>query len=246
MSETAGDTIERGTGVALWRQIEEQLRVEIAAGALLPGTRLPTEHSLAARFCVNRHTVRRALAALVQRGLVRVEQGRGAFVQEDVIDYVLGKRTRFTENILRHRREPSGVLLEAHEIAASQVAGRALDLPPGAPLVALLMVREADGLPLSLARHCFPASRVAGIADAYRELGTVTQALARCGIADYTRQWTRLTARLPTAEEARRLRQPPTVPVLQSEAVNIDDRGRPIEYGVTAFAGSRVHILVEG
>src|SRR5580704_3210773 len=105
MPESFAETIERGAGVALWRQIEERLQAEIAGGAVMPGARLPTEHDLAARFQVNRHTVRRALAGLVQRGLVRVEQGRGAFVQEDVIDYALGKRTRFTENILRHRRE---------------------------------------------------------------------------------------------------------------------------------------------
>lgn len=239
------EIMERGAGVALWRQIEERLRTEIAGGALPSGARLPTEQMLAARFRVNRHTVRRALAGLVQRGLVRVEQGRGAFVQEDVIDYAIGKRTRFTENVLRHRREPSGSLLEVQEIAAPDPAARALDVPAGTPLVALLTLREADGLPISLARHFFPAARFTGIAEAYRELGTLTRALARFGVADYTRKWTRLTARLATAEEARHLRQPPTVPVLQSEAVNIDAAGRPIEYGVTAFAGNRVHIVVD-
>jgi GntR family phosphonate transport system transcriptional regulator len=246
MPESFAETIERGAGVALWRQIEERLQAEIAGGAVMPGARLPTEHDLAARFQVNRHTVRRALAGLVQRGLVRVEQGRGAFVQEDVIDYALGKRTRFTENILRHRREPRGTLLEARQVAAPEAAARALGLAPGAPLVMLVTLREADGLPVSLARHCFPAPRFAGLAEAYREFGTVTRALARYGIADYTRNWTRLTARQATAEEARLLRQPPSVPVLQSEAVNVDAEGRPIEYGVAAFAGNRVHIVVEG
>jgi len=243
--ESAELAIERGGGVSLWRQIEEQLHAEIAGGALPPGARLPTEQMLAERFHVNRHTVRRALAELVQRGLVRVEQGRGAFVQEDVIDYALGKRTRFTENILRRGREPGGALLEAREMPASEAAARALEIAAGTPVVSLLTLREADGLPLSLSRHCFPAERFAGIGEAYRELGSLTRALARFGVADYTRRWTRLTARLPSAEEARHLRQPPTVPVLESEAVNADARGRPIEYGVAAFAGNRVHIVVE-
>ena len=45
----------------LWRTIHDSLRGDIAAGRYRPGDKLPTEAALAARFCVNRHTVRRAL-----------------------------------------------------------------------------------------------------------------------------------------------------------------------------------------
>src|SRR3546814_2442917 len=62
------------------------------------------------RSAVNRHTLRRGVASLEQEGLLRVEQGRGTFVQERVVDYRLGKRTRFTENILKQSRIPSGEL----------------------------------------------------------------------------------------------------------------------------------------
>ena len=237
--------IERGGGVALWRQIEERLREEIDAGALKPGERLPTEQMLARRFGVNRHTVRRALGALVGDGLVRVEQGRGAFLQDEIIEYALGLRTRFSENVRRQERAPGGRLIDAIELAAEGAAARALSLPLGTPLLALVTLREADGLPVSYARHCVPLARFPRLAEAYREAGSLTAAFARCGVPDYTRKWTRLLARPPTAEEARQLRQPKTTPVLQSEAVNVDAAGRPIEYGLAAFAGGRVQILVE-
>lgn len=245
-TDDAGEpAIERGGGVALWRQIARSLGEEIRSGAVPPGSRLPTEQQLARRFGVNRHTVRRALGALVQQGMVRVEQGRGAFVQEEAIEYALGRRTRFGENVQRLQREPGGRLLGLAEIAAGEAAARALEVAAGTALLALETLREADGLPISIGRHLFPAQRFRGLGEAYVELGSFTRALARLGVADYTRKSTRLTARLPTAAEARHLRQPPTVPVLQSEAINIDAGGRPIEYGVAAFAGARVHILVE-
>lgn len=60
------DPARRGTGFAIWRQIAEQLRRDIIADNALPGTRLPTESALAARFGVNRHTVRAALSSLVE------------------------------------------------------------------------------------------------------------------------------------------------------------------------------------
>src|SRR5271156_5240021 len=87
----------RQSGLTLWRQISETLRQEIGGDGYPPGARLPTEAELSARFAVNRHTVRRALEELSRGGLIRVEQGRGSFVAEDVIDYTVAPRTRFSE-----------------------------------------------------------------------------------------------------------------------------------------------------
>src|SRR5881227_3477935 len=94
--------------VPLWRRISQTLLAEIGGEGLQPGAKLPTEAQLAARFDVNRHTVRRAIESLVRNGLVRVEQGRGSFVAEDVLGYEVSARTRFSEWIRRHNKEPSG------------------------------------------------------------------------------------------------------------------------------------------
>src|SRR6202044_970143 len=61
--------IVRGPGTTLYGQIEDWLAGEIAAGALVPGDRLPTEHDLAGWFGVSRMTLRHALAELARRGL---------------------------------------------------------------------------------------------------------------------------------------------------------------------------------
>ncbi len=232
-------------GVARWRRIERAIAGEIESGLLHSGDRMPTEQALAKRFGVHRHTVRRAMAALAQRGLIRIEQGRGTFVQEDVIDYALGRRTRFSENLLQQQREPSGRSLRALEVPASATVAAALQLVPGSPVALIETLGEADGTPISIGQHFFPLPRFAGIIDRYAETGSVTRALAALSVSDYVRRTTRLTARLPSQEEAAHLRQPPTRPILQSEAVNVDSDGRPVEYGVTKFAGERVQILVE-
>ena len=82
----------RPVGTALWLQIEATLSQEIL-GHQLTG-RLPNEQALAERFQVNRHTVRQAIQSLQHKGLVRIERGRGTFVQEDMIAYRLGKTSR--------------------------------------------------------------------------------------------------------------------------------------------------------
>jgi GntR family transcriptional regulator, transcriptional repressor for pyruvate dehydrogenase complex len=64
-------------------QIVAALHGEIASGALPPGTKLPTERELAARFGVNPGTIREALRALGAIGLVEVRHGSGAYVALD-------------------------------------------------------------------------------------------------------------------------------------------------------------------
>src|SRR5262249_57074067 len=66
-------------GVALWRWVADQLERAIADGRYPVDTRLPGEIDMAQRLGVNRHTVRRALAALAARRFVRAPRGRGTY-----------------------------------------------------------------------------------------------------------------------------------------------------------------------
>jgi GntR family phosphonate transport system transcriptional regulator len=63
----------RRPGTLIWREIEEALSSDIAAGIYPAGGRLPVETDLADRFGVNRHTVRQALAALQERGAISIK-----------------------------------------------------------------------------------------------------------------------------------------------------------------------------
>jgi DNA-binding FadR family transcriptional regulator len=65
------------SGYSAWRLIAEELRVDITSGRFPVGGRLPTEAELAERFGVNRHTVRRGVAALAAEGLVEARRGSG-------------------------------------------------------------------------------------------------------------------------------------------------------------------------
>jgi GntR family phosphonate transport system transcriptional regulator len=237
---------DKDSGEPLWRRIERTLHGEIASGLLAPGARMPSEPELSGRFAAHRHTVRRAIAALAQRGLVRVEQGRGSFVHDDVIAYSVGRRTRVEENLLRQNRAFAGRLLSAREEVASPEAAKLLGLRARTPRVLVVeTLNEADGVPVSLVRHVLPAARFAAFPDAYNATGSMTEALAACGVRDFSRRSTRISTRLPTAEEAKLLRQPPVLPVLVSDSVEAQPDGRPFKLGLARFAGERVHLVLE-
>ncbi|MEV1317888.1 GntR family transcriptional regulator [Micromonospora arborensis] len=66
-------------GQPRYRAIAEELRSRIASGVIAPGALLPAESTLTAEFQAARGTVRQAIAALREAGLVATEHGRGTY-----------------------------------------------------------------------------------------------------------------------------------------------------------------------
>lgn len=230
---------------ALWREIAETLSDEIARGHSAPGDRLPTEAELAARFGVNRHTVRHALADLAARGVVHARRGAGVYVTGKPTEYPLGRRVRFHQALQAQGQVPSRELTRIEARPADPAEAAALGLAAGEPVHVVEGVSSADGQPLAVFRSVFPAW-LADLPDALRAGASITGALSACGITDYTRASTRLTAKAAKPMLALRLRVAEGSPILRAVAVNVDGQGRAVEYGTTWFAGDRVTLTVGG
>lgn len=235
----------RSSGIALWRQIQQVLEGEIANHTWPPGAQLPTELQMAERFEVNRHTVRRALQGLEEKGLIRVEQGRGTFVHEHVIDYRVGTRTRFTENLSRLDRNPTGTVISTAVEEPPEKVAAALGLPAGGKAVRVTRNGVADGRPISVTDHWFPAPRFVPIIEHFMETGSITESLKRLGVEDYVRKTTRVIARLPSGSDAALLAQPRNRPVLVTEGLNVDRHGQPVEVTIARWASDWVQIVFE-
>ncbi len=234
----------RGSGIAIWRQLAEILEAAIADGEWRAGERLPTEADLAARFEVNRHTVRQALADLAGRGLVRAQQGSGTFVEAPPLAYPIGRRTRFSDIVVAQAREPSGKLVTAAREPASRAIAEALGLEPGTEIVRVETIRAADGVPISWALSAFPADRFPDVAEIYAQTASFTAAFRAAGVEDYVRTFTRIGARVADTTDAERLEIAPGRPLIEIDCVNADLAGRPIQWARARFAGDRVRVLV--
>ncbi|GJG93589.1 phosphonate metabolism transcriptional regulator PhnF [Cupriavidus pauculus] len=235
--------VERGSGVAVWRQIGEALADDIRNKLYGPGEQLPPEPELATRFAVNRHTIRRAMGELELSGLVRIEQGRGTFVQEHAIDYAIGRRTRFSQNLAAQGMRGHLEVVDSQTLRAPEIA-KHLGLARNADILHIQMVGKAEARTIDVAEHYFDPKRFPGLEEAVRESRSISRALTQFGIADYTRKWSRITAAMPSAPVARLLNQPKTRPVLQVEALNVDIDDVPLQYSMTRFAGDWVQLTV--
>jgi len=234
---------ERG-GVALWRRIADDIRLDIVGGKLPRGERLPTEAALAERFSANRHTVRRALAVLAEEGVVRAEQGRGTFVLEARrLSYPIGRRTRFTEGLAGQARDTRTELLSSGQENATFNVARGLGINPGTRVVRLEVLSFADGRPLSRSTSWFAYRRFPAIAATYAETGSITRALAQLGVEDYVRQSTRISARHATPDEALLLRLAPGSVMLVTEIVDADQQAEPIQYALSRFPAERLELV---
>ncbi|AOG10280.1 MAG: phosphonate metabolism transcriptional regulator PhnF [Alphaproteobacteria bacterium] len=237
--------MQRQKGVALWRQISDRIRANILTGLYDKTGMVPAETALAEEFGVNRHTVRAALAALAQEGIVRAAQGRGTMItQRDKFDFPIGRRTRFSEGIGEQARDLKGILLSsAREIASADLVKR-LKLNPGDEVLRLDGIRKADGRAVSRSTMWFPAERFAGIDTAFAETGSITRALSRCGVDDYVREVTEISAVHAEPDDVVHLELTPGAIVLVTRALNTDPAGCPIQYAVTRFPADRVQFTI--
>ncbi|MGB9826345.1 MAG: FadR/GntR family transcriptional regulator, partial [Desulfofundulus sp.] len=72
-----------GRPAGLAQMVRDEIERLIVAGKLAPGSRLPTEKELAQQLGVGRSSIREALRALAEMGIVEVVQGKGTFVRNE-------------------------------------------------------------------------------------------------------------------------------------------------------------------
>jgi len=246
MEQTGEDLMERRSGVALWWQVADRIRLGIGNGTLGIDGKLPPEISLSQLFGVNRHTVRAAISALVQEGVLRAEQGRGTFIESRKrLAYPITTRTRFSTG-LRDQTRARRIITLSHAIepAAGRVAD-ALQLAPDAPVLRLETVSEADGRRVSRGTSWFDATRFPGFADVFAETGSITASFARFGVDDYVRRSTLVSGRHADAEDLDSLKLSPGAIVLVTIAINDDLDGRPIQFSETHFSADLVELTIE-
>jgi GntR family phosphonate transport system transcriptional regulator len=232
-------------GVALWRRVADHLEHAIADGRYPVDTRLPGEIEIAQRLGVNRHTVRRAIAALADRGFVRAERGSGTYVETRRLRYPIHSRTRFSEIVGAAGREPGGRLLASVIEEAEPDVARRLAVAPRTAVIRLDILRSVDRVPVSAATTWLPADRAPDAGRIYRDTRSLTRTLAQLGIDDFRRQSTRISAAIADAADAARLRLAPGRPLIVVDGTDVTADERPILTTRARLAADRIELVIE-
>lgn len=244
MKQTSGShrkVVQHGSGISLWRQVAEEIRIGLQSGLADRNGKLPGELALAEYFGVNRHTVRAAIKTLAEEGVLEARQGNGTFVVNQTrVTYPIGRRTRFSDGIGSQAQHKSGKLLSSAVETASREVAQALGLGQQQMVLRLETVGLADGKPMTRSTIWFDPERFDTIDKAYARTGSITRALGEYGVDDYYRAWTNVAARHANSWEAEALDLSVGSILLITTAVNADANDNPIQYSITRFAADRV------
>lgn len=123
------------------------LRHQIHTGAYDEG--LPTEQQLATEFLVSRNTIREALAALKNEGLIDRGPKVGTHVAQRKYDHRLDTLLGLKETFKGYG-EVRNEVRAAMTVTAPPSVARRLQLAPGQQVVFIERLRHLGGLPLSL------------------------------------------------------------------------------------------------
>lgn len=204
-----------------YAQIVKAIQERIEEGTYVPGELLPSESRLVREFGAGRSTVVRALQILSMQGWIDREHGRGSFVK--------GKPAAAVEQ----RTHPGESAFDAPESGAAVFAGRStvpariaegLRLPVESPAILRQRLLVVEGSPSELVSLWFPLDIAAGT-DLHRPDPIPVGVRAHLHAVKQlrpTRVVERLSARLPTEEEAKQLGLETGTPVLGILAAVLD------------------------
>ncbi|AOI96929.1 MULTISPECIES: GntR family transcriptional regulator [Burkholderia] len=155
-SELAPDPLD---DTPLYLQLARNLASAIHAGAWRAGEALPSERLLSGTVGVSRITARRALALLVEQGLIKRARGAGSFITPRVAD-PLSRLVGFTAKMRQRGFVPDSVWLSRTLRTASRDEITRLGLAPGATVARLERLRRADGIVMAVEHSTLPAAVV--------------------------------------------------------------------------------------
>ncbi|GAB3468128.1 GntR family transcriptional regulator [Actinophytocola sediminis] len=110
--------LDRGSGVATYLQLVQQVKQALRLGVLQAGDRLPTAKDVVAKLAINPNTVLKAYRELEREGLVAARPGLGTFVQRSLGGASLTDHARLRKDLARVVRDGRAAGLDAEDLEA--------------------------------------------------------------------------------------------------------------------------------
>jgi GntR family transcriptional regulator len=239
------ETLSRDSAVPLYQQIKQNLLQDIESGILEPHTQLPSERKLVEQYGVSRITVRQALSELVQQGYLYAKPAKGFFVAEQPQPYELNVLLSFTSVARERGLNPSGRVLEADIVPASQALARQLLIPLGAEVVFLVRLRLINDMPVRIEQVWLPHDRCPGILKHDLNEASLYAILRDEFGLVLTQAHTTIRARLASAQEREWLELADPDAVVTVDQLTLGQDGRPIELSLMVIHPRRYPLSLD-
>ncbi|MXP52212.1 MULTISPECIES: phosphonate metabolism transcriptional regulator PhnF [unclassified Pantoea] len=224
---------------AVAAQLEQALQERYRCGDYLP-----SEQQLADHYEVNRHTLRRAVDELVNKGLLQRRHGVGILVLMRPYDYPLHAQARFSQNLLEQGSHPTSERLLAVLRPASSDVASALAINEGDNVIHLRTLRRVNGVPVCVINHFLPELSWWPAIQQFQN-GSLHDFMQQHLGLDLTRSQTRISTRRAQAKECKQLEIALQSPLLCVRTLNKHRDGQVAEYSVSLTRGDMIELTLE-
>ncbi len=224
----------------IYSKVADGLAEAVGNKMMAAHSHLPSERILAQELAISRVTLRKAVDALVNGGLLIRRQGAKTVVAQR-LEKTLSKLTGFSEETRARGLVPSARWISKSLVLPSSTEAMALALHPGEQVLRLVRVRLADGAPIAIERATLPASVLAS-GDLVGE--SLYEALRGLGAAP-VRGIQRIRAGVMTKSEATLLESEVGAPLLIIERRCFLEDGQAVEFTETRYNGESYEFMTE-
>ncbi len=231
--------------IPLYYQLELILRTQIRSGDYKPGQALPTEDKLTKSYGVSRITVRKALSALEQDGLILKKTGRGSYVSCKIKILEPMKLSGTIDDIMGMGIKTRVKTLLFDIMASTPHVAEKLAVEPGTPVCRIERLRFVARHPFSHTITYIPNDL--GILISKEELNAspLLHLLEAKHNLKITHGSQTIDATLADSQIASLLRVSACAPLLRIKRIVYDVTKRPIEYITILYRSDLYNYTVE-
>lgn len=235
--------LNRKSGIPLYHQIQQRLLDQIESGELKPGMPMPSIERIARRMGVSQMTVRQAVRALCELGVIYSRQGKGTFISGIKLERDFRQVLSFTEESVARGARPSSKVLSFEMQTPNPAVKAALRLGPRESVYVLRRVRYGDSVPMGIECSSLPVRLCPGLLETFKPTSSLYAELAeQYGIQLMVTDEV-IEVGKASAEEARLLEIAPKSPVFLFTRISYLENGVPAEYVNSVYPGSRYKVV---
>jgi GntR family transcriptional regulator len=87
--------------VPIYRQIIDQIKYQVATGALKQGEKVPSVRELASKLAVNQNTILKVYNELCRENVLKIVRGDGTYVSSGKQNIAVSERKKLVADVLR-------------------------------------------------------------------------------------------------------------------------------------------------
>jgi GntR family transcriptional regulator len=235
-------SLDESSPTPLYLQLQKLIQEAVRSGRLHADEALPSERDLSKQLGISRVTVRKALAGLVEKGMLVQRWGSGTFIAPAVqVEQPLSRLSSFTDDMVSRGFKPGAVFLNRVIGPATPKESMALGLSPGELVSRVDRLRTADDVPMAIEHAVLPNRLLPDPQSVQSSLYAVLIASGR----GPKRALQRLHAVQLNAEQARLLQVPVGTAALYIERRSFDESGFPVEFTSSYYRGDAYDFVAE-